>query len=93
MCIYRPCPVFTILSSIAANIALGRQTWAYPTYPHCQAAWAVDGNRNPNYNAYSCWSSDLSTYPWWAVSLGRVVRVYGVNVTSREDDGNGYGSK
>lgn len=83
------------------NTAVGHQAWASSNFPYdpgypcpigSQPGYAVDGNRAYAYLHCSCWVTvNVDANPWWAVDIGSKIRVYGVNVTSR-DDGNGQRS-
>jgi F5/8 type C domain len=73
------------------NVALKKLTWQSSNYTSLtNVDWgserAVDGNKNTNIFENSCSHTNMTnTVSWWAVDLGSLSRVFGVNLTNRED--------
>jgi F5/8 type C domain len=69
------------------NIALKKPTWQSSLYrSYWTSNLAVDGNKNATAVANSCAHMNISNAPsWWAVDLGSLTRVFGVNLTNRGD--------
>jgi hypothetical protein len=71
------------------NVAINQPTWQSGTYGQYGSNLAVDGNKYTDIFAGSCSHTSGGTPPWWAVDLGSLTYVYGVNLTNR----NGAGCK
>ena len=73
------------------NVALNKSTWQSGQAGMYGSYLAVDGNKNTNYSAGSCSHTAIGvTPPWWAVDLGSLTYVYGVNLTNRYGNGSKY---
>jgi F5/8 type C domain len=78
------------------NVALNKPTWQSSTFPSwTNVDWgserAVDGNTSTNIFENSCAHTDVTnTVSWWAVDLGSLTLVFGVNLTNRGDYGREF---
>ena len=87
----------TVVAADAKNVVLNRPTFASSVYNDplfggdYVSSRAVDGNNDPDALKVdnSCFNSDDTINPWWAVDLGAAFTVVGVLFTNR---GNGYGN-
>ena len=56
------------------------------TYPNeGQADYAIDGDSGPQWNHYSCTSTNYQVERWWRLELPSVYRVSEIEVTNRFD--------
>ncbi|KAM4601252.1 uncharacterized protein ACJ7VT_021044 isoform 1-T1 [Polymixia lowei] len=69
------------LHGVATQSELIQRPWAAYGAPHN----AIDGNRNPNYQAGSCTATVLSTNPWWRLDLLDTYIITSINITNRGD--------
>uniref|UniRef100_UPI003AACDDDB fucolectin-4-like n=1 Tax=Centroberyx gerrardi TaxID=166262 RepID=UPI003AACDDDB len=53
--------------------------------PYGDASNAIDGNREPNFEAGSCSCTDQQTDPWWRVDLLDTYVVTSITITNRGD--------
>ena len=71
------------------NVALNRPAYQPSTFPFgntvYRAAYANDGNNDPNIYTGTCAHTNHETNPWWAVDLGAALYVDGVKFTNRDD--------
>jgi len=68
------------------NLALRQPAWQSSTYaPLYPASLAVDGNKDTDVSHYSCSVTNFTIEQWWAVDIGTMLHVLGVNVTNRGD--------
>jgi hypothetical protein len=68
------------------NIALNKPTWQSSVYAGLTSELAVDGNKNTSLNGNSCaHTNKTDTVSWWAVDLGMLTHVIGVNLTNRAE--------
>ena len=75
------------------NVAAGKRAFQSDTLgPEAKggAMLAVDGNKDPLWNAGSCsHTTGQGTYRWWAVNLGDIYRIKAVRVTNRDNSNGG----
>ncbi|CAH1263337.1 NPTX1 [Branchiostoma lanceolatum] len=72
-------------SANTTNIALNRPTDQSSIAHNGAAGLAVDGNRNPIWNAKSCTHTTEEPNPWWRVDLGSTKYVDRVVIFNRKD--------
>ncbi|CAL8287755.1 unnamed protein product [Gadus morhua 'NCC'] len=77
-------PGFSAASRI--NVALSGTAIQSSTYPNeGQADYAIDGDSGPQWNHYSCTSTNYQVERWWRLELPSVYRVSEIEVTNRFD--------
>jgi hypothetical protein len=71
------------------NVALNQPAWQSGIHSAVFGPnLAVDGNKNADLGAGSCSHTAINMIPpWWAVDLGSLMYVYGVNLTNRNSTG------
>jgi hypothetical protein len=77
-------PIYASASS-GPNLALGKHATQSSTYGMADAALAVDGNTNGDYNAGSVTHTSSKRNAWWEVDLGNSSPITSVVVWNRTD--------
>ena len=75
----------TVTEGVTNNLALGKPTEMSSIYQtFLFAARAVDGDRNTNLDALSCFHTNNENAAWWRVDLQAVYMIREVILTNRD---------